>query len=128
MWENAASFRALLVFAQHRLWAPDSVVNSTTIQYLSSSQALADYADIIRSLQQEFAPSGGRIPVVCGTRVLVTDEMSVWFHCIPFRARLRLADPMAEFSRPFFVPSTLAVVSYTDHLEFCASEPYEPCS
>ena len=64
MWENAPTFKALLVFAQHRLWAPNSVLTNETVQYLSSSQALADYASILRSVQAEYAPPGGRIPVV----------------------------------------------------------------
>lgn len=64
MWENAPAFRALLVFAQHRLWAPGSVLTNETVQYLSSSQALADYAAILRAIQADVAPPGRRLPVV----------------------------------------------------------------
>jgi lysosomal Pro-X carboxypeptidase len=35
-----------------------------TVQYLSSSQALADYAVILRAIQAEFAPPGRRLPVI----------------------------------------------------------------
>jgi lysosomal Pro-X carboxypeptidase len=64
MWENAPQFRALLVFAQHRLWAPNSVLTNQTVQYLSSSQALADYAVLLRAVQSEFATPGRRLPVI----------------------------------------------------------------
>eukprot|EP00752_Nemacystus_decipiens_P003737 g3443.t1 len=56
MWENAADFKALLVFAEHRFYgeslpfgAPDK-----RREFLSTSQALADYAVLITTLKQEY--------------------------------------------------------------------------
>ncbi|CAM9184790.1 unnamed protein product [Scytosiphon promiscuus] len=55
MWENAPDFRALLVFAEHRFYgeslpfgAPDK-----GREFLSTSQALADYACLITALKKD---------------------------------------------------------------------------
>lgn len=61
MWENAASLHALLIFAEHRFYgksmpypvnptkiSPDS---TKTLGYLSSEQALADYARLIYEIR-----------------------------------------------------------------------------
>lgn len=63
MWENAKNLRAMLVFAEHRFYGksmpypidPTKVTpNATkTLGYLSSEQALADYAKLIFSLKNE---------------------------------------------------------------------------
>ena len=59
MWENAAQFNALLVFAEHRYWGQswplsnDSTTTLRHMEYLSSQQALADYAVLIRSIRSE---------------------------------------------------------------------------
>lgn len=63
MWENAKNLRAMLVFAEHRFYGqsmpypidPTKVTpNATkTLGYLSSEQALADYAKLIYSLRNE---------------------------------------------------------------------------
>lgn len=57
MWENAESFGALLVFAEHRYYgkskpfAPDTRKH---MGYLTAEQAMADYAVLIRHLKNEF--------------------------------------------------------------------------
>ena len=60
MWENAPAFEAMLVFAEHRYFGqsiPTQTVGSTgsklNMDYLSSEQALADYANLIRYLKNE---------------------------------------------------------------------------
>eukprot|EP00903_Cladosiphon_okamuranus_P013794 g12837.t1 len=64
MWENAPDFKALLVFAEHRFYgeslpfgAPDK-----RREFLSTSQALADYAVLITALKQELGAE--KSPVV----------------------------------------------------------------
>jgi lysosomal Pro-X carboxypeptidase len=68
MWENAASFNALLVFAEHRYYGQswpllnDSTTTLRHMEYLSSQQALADYAVLIRSIRLEYGDIN--IPVI----------------------------------------------------------------
>ncbi|GLE01228.1 hypothetical protein PINS_up010058 [Pythium insidiosum] len=57
MWENAASFRALIVFAEHRYYGeslPFGADYMKHLQYLNHEQALADYAELIYFLQREY--------------------------------------------------------------------------
>jgi len=54
MWENAPRLGALLVFAEHRYYGKSQPFNETTKQnigFLSSEQALADYATLIDFLK-----------------------------------------------------------------------------
>ncbi|XP_052737993.1 lysosomal Pro-X carboxypeptidase [Bicyclus anynana] len=56
MWDIAADYRAKLVFAEHRYYGKsmpfgDKSLNKEHIGYLTSSQALADYADLVNFLQ-----------------------------------------------------------------------------
>ena len=59
MWENAESFGALLVFAEHRYYGksqPFGGAQPTTgeeLQYLTMEQALADYATLIDTIKKE---------------------------------------------------------------------------
>ncbi len=54
MWESAAAFRALLIFAEHRFYGasqPFPGANATQhYGYLSSQLALADYANLLRGV------------------------------------------------------------------------------
>ncbi|XP_046401943.1 lysosomal Pro-X carboxypeptidase [Ischnura elegans] len=78
MWEIAPKFKALLVFAEHRYYGKSLPFGNNTYSdlknmgYLSSSQALADYADLLMHLQQNRTEevgtsskrSGARYPVI----------------------------------------------------------------
>ncbi|TMW57590.1 hypothetical protein Poli38472_003515 [Pythium oligandrum] len=64
MWENAEEFNALLVFAEHRYFGKsvpfgDKVLDH--LQYLSSAQALADFAVLINTLKDELQAD---VPVI----------------------------------------------------------------
>ncbi|KAG2446301.1 hypothetical protein HXX76_000889 [Chlamydomonas incerta] len=57
MWESAADFGAMLVFAEHRYYG-ESVPYGKAVKkhmgYLSAEQAMADYAQLIMELRQEY--------------------------------------------------------------------------
>lgn len=58
MWENSAEFEAMLVFAEHRYFGKSLPFGQNITQhmgFLSSEQALADYASLIRSLKAEYS-------------------------------------------------------------------------
>ena len=55
--ENAPEVGALLVFAEHRYYGeskPFGADDMSNLQYLTSEQALADYADLIEYLKTDF--------------------------------------------------------------------------
>lgn len=66
MWEIAPKFKAQLVFAEHRYYGKSlpfgnkSYDSAEQLGYLSSQQALADFADLLRFLN----PTNNR-PVIC---------------------------------------------------------------
>ena len=58
MWDIAEEFRAMLVFAEHRYYGESlpfgnqsSSQDPGKVGYLSSSQALADYVDLITDIR-----------------------------------------------------------------------------
>ncbi|EGD83631.1 hypothetical protein PTSG_04239 [Salpingoeca rosetta] len=56
MWENAASYKALLVFAEHRYYGKSKPFPAGTpgcMNWLTTEQAMADYATLIRDLKQD---------------------------------------------------------------------------
>ena len=58
MWESAPSFGALLVFAEHRYYGESKPFGAATPQnmwYLSTEQALADYAELIFFLKEKLS-------------------------------------------------------------------------
>ncbi|KAG7392971.1 hypothetical protein PHYPSEUDO_013459 [Phytophthora pseudosyringae] len=64
MWENAAAFSALLVFAEHRYFGqsvPFGLDVLDHMQFLSAQQALADYAVLVETLKDELAAD---VPVI----------------------------------------------------------------
>ena len=66
MWDIAPHYNAMLVFAEHRYYGEslpfgnDSYKNLSYLAYLTSEQALADFAVLIRALQKQH----GQIPVI----------------------------------------------------------------
>ncbi|CAM9276526.1 unnamed protein product [Phaeothamnion confervicola] len=56
MWESAPDFGALLVFAEHRYYGetlPFGEASMAHLQWLSTEQALADYAVLVTSIKEE---------------------------------------------------------------------------
>ncbi|GLD96182.1 hypothetical protein PINS_up004860 [Pythium insidiosum] len=64
MWENAEEFNALLVFAEHRYFGaskPFGDAMGEHLEFLSSTQALADFAVLIEALKAELQAD---VPVI----------------------------------------------------------------
>ncbi|KAE9146090.1 Lysosomal Pro-X carboxypeptidase [Phytophthora fragariae] len=64
MWENAAAFNAVVVFAEHRYFGksvPFGLDVLSHMQFLSTQQALADYAVLIETLKTQL---GADVPVI----------------------------------------------------------------
>ncbi|KAG1699209.1 hypothetical protein DVH05_014125 [Phytophthora capsici] len=64
MWENAAAFNALLVFAEHRYFGqsvPFGLDVLEHMEFLSTQQAMADYAVLIERLKDEL---NADVPVI----------------------------------------------------------------
>lgn len=57
MWESAAEFGALLVFAEHRYYGESKPYTGSKLrnnmQYLTAEQAMADYAELIAELKSD---------------------------------------------------------------------------
>ena len=57
MWESAPEFGALLVFAEHRYYGKSKPYQGKQLldnmQYLTSEQAMADYAELLTELKAE---------------------------------------------------------------------------
>lgn len=87
MWESAPAFGALLVFAEHRYYGMSKPYKKTLrqhMQFLTSEQAMADYAELVLELKAElkaensavigFGGSYGMFEILC----LVTQQI---FRC-----------------------------------------------
>ncbi|KAI9905598.1 hypothetical protein PsorP6_013496 [Peronosclerospora sorghi] len=64
MWENAGAFNALLVFAEHRYFGKSIPFGRNVLdhmEFLSTQQALADYAVLLEKLKRELAVD---VPVI----------------------------------------------------------------
>lgn len=82
MMDIAPKFRALLVFIEHRFYGEslpfgkDSHKSAEKLGYLSSTQALADYAVLIRSLKQNLSAEASPVVVFGGS---YGGMLAAWF-------------------------------------------------
>ncbi|XP_031478582.1 uncharacterized protein LOC116249587 [Nymphaea colorata] len=82
MFDIAPKFRALLVFIEHRFYGEslpfgkDSSNSSATLGYLSSQQALADYATLILSLKKNLSAEDCPVVVFGGS---YGGMLAAWF-------------------------------------------------
>ncbi|KAL7229111.1 hypothetical protein ACSBR2_007747 [Camellia fascicularis] len=76
MFETAPSFKALLIFIEHRFYGQSmpfggdkniAYQNSSTLGYLSSTQALADYATLIIDLKKNLSATDSPVVVFGGS-------------------------------------------------------------
>ncbi|XP_006663226.2 lysosomal Pro-X carboxypeptidase-like [Oryza brachyantha] len=71
MWETAPRFRAMLVFVEHRYYGDSmpaaAYSNSTTTGYLTTTQALADFAELILSLKANLSAHAAPVVVFGGS-------------------------------------------------------------
>ena len=102
MWTAAQQFSAMVVFAEHRYYGEslpfgaDSYKDSAHLAYLTSEQALADFAVLISFLQSTHGP----VPVVAfggsygGDAMIkgyvVCEQINWWF--TKYRMRLNFLD------------------------------------
>ncbi|KAL3628203.1 hypothetical protein CASFOL_027249 [Castilleja foliolosa] len=85
MFENAPRFKALLIFIEHRFYGKSipyggnkttAYSNSTTLGYLSSTQALADYATLILDLKKNLTATDSPVVVFGGS---YGGMLAAWF-------------------------------------------------
>ncbi|KAL7247727.1 hypothetical protein ACSBR2_002607 [Camellia fascicularis] len=85
MFETAPSFRALLIFIEHRFYGQSmpfggdqniAYKNSSTLGYLSSTQALADYATLIIDLKKNLSATDSPVVVFGGS---YGGMLAAWF-------------------------------------------------
>ncbi|KAJ3679173.1 hypothetical protein LUZ60_017184 [Juncus effusus] len=82
MFDIAPKFGALLVFIEHRFYGEsvpfgnDSYKSAETLGYLTSTQALADYAILIRSLKQNLSAETSPVVVFGGS---YGGMLAAWF-------------------------------------------------
>jgi len=130
MWDIAPEFNALLVFAEHRYYG-DSLPfgkNSTSkdplkVGYLSSSQALADYADLITSLKASVPGAESSPVIVFGGSY--GGMLAAWFrtkfpHIVA--GAIAASAPIAQFSSPCDAFGRIVTS------DFSAAAPNNSCS
>lgn len=85
MFEQAPNFNALLVFIEHRFYGKSipfggkkkvAYANSSTLGYLSSAQALADYATLIIDLEKNLSATESPVVVFGGS---YGGMLAAWF-------------------------------------------------
>ncbi|XP_058114120.1 uncharacterized protein LOC131256996 [Magnolia sinica] len=82
LFDIAPKFRALLVFIEHRFYGEskpfgkDSYKSAKTLGYLTSQQALADFAVLIRSLKQNLSAEASPVVVFGGS---YGGMLAAWF-------------------------------------------------
>jgi hypothetical protein len=94
IWENAPAFGALIVFAEHRYYGVSKPFKKTLkehMQFLTSEQAMADYAELITELKHDRHAESSAVIGFGGSygmpfRVLALRSLDATseFHIMPF--------------------------------------------
>jgi len=130
MWDIAPEFKALLVFAEHRYYGESMPFGNESctkdplkVGYLSSSQALADYAQLITSIK-------GTVPGAESSPVIVFGGsyggmLAAWFrtkfpHVVA--GAIAASAPIAQFSSPCDAFGRIVTS------DFSAAAPNNSCS
>jgi len=130
MWDIAPEFKALLVFAEHRYYGDSlpfgnesSSKDPLKVGYLSSSQALADYAELITSIKSSL-PGAENSPVIAfgGS---YGGMLAAWFrtkfpHIVA--GAIAASAPVAQFSSPCDAFGRIVTS------DFSAAAPNNSCS
>jgi len=128
MWDIAPSFGALLIFAEHRYYGESlpfggNYTDKSKIGYLSSEQALADYAELISHIK-ETVPGTADSPVIAfgGS---YGGMLAAWFrakypHVVD--GAIAASAPVAQFSAPCDAFGRIVTSDYT------AAAPNGTCS
>ncbi|KAH0454252.1 hypothetical protein IEQ34_016176 [Dendrobium chrysotoxum] len=82
--DNARRFKALLIFVEHRYYGESNPFgskeaaynNSSTLQYFSSAQALADYAELLRYLKKNLSAENSPVIAIGGS---YGGMLAAWF-------------------------------------------------
>ncbi|KAJ4978281.1 hypothetical protein NE237_009061 [Protea cynaroides] len=106
--DNAARFKALIVYIEHRYYGQsvpygsrkEAFQNASTLGYFSSSQALADYAEVIIDLKKNLSAEASPVIVVGGS---YGGMLASWF---------RLKYPHVAFG----ALASSAPILYFDHI------------
>jgi len=64
IWENAPAFGALIVFAEHRYYGVSKPFKKTLkehMQFLTSEQAMADYAELLTELKHDLGAENSAV-------------------------------------------------------------------
>ncbi|XP_004305645.1 PREDICTED: lysosomal Pro-X carboxypeptidase-like [Fragaria vesca subsp. vesca] len=85
LYETAPHFKALIIFIEHRFYGKSlpfggkkdvAYSNATTLGYLSSTQALADYASLIIDLKKNLTATDSPVVVLGGSH---GEMLAAWF-------------------------------------------------
>ena len=94
IWENAPAFGALIIFAEHRYYGVSKPFHKTLkehMQFLTSEQAMADYAELITELKHElhakdsavigFGGSYGMHTCLLAASLMDCSQRNLSYHC-----------------------------------------------
>jgi len=130
MWDIAPEFRAMLVFAEHRYYgeslpfgAESSSKDPLKVGYLSSSQALADYADLITSIRATVEGAADSPVIVFGGSyggMLAAWMRTKFPHIV--QGAIAASAPIAQFTSPCDAFGRIVTS------DFSAAAPNNTCS
>ena len=104
MWDIAPKFNAMVVFAEHRYYGntlpfgAESYANLSTLGYLTSEQALADFVVLIKNLKDSY----GDCPVVAFGGSYGGNKAAAFFCLLVYFSLFSLLFSVSIFAFPSF--------------------------